>query len=636
MSEERKGWREYWSAKSWQAKCATLVALVLALFQIYTAVFGSFDALIQRAIHLGLGLILLFLVRPGLILKKGKAGPSWLDWVFLILSGTATAFLACNYDWVTEQRFPFITALSPWEMGLGIAMVLIVLEATRRMFNKGLFFVVLAFLIYPLLGPYLWGPFHTSAVTFKDMIDFNYLSLGGIFGIPLGVSATEIALFVIFGAVLLHTGGAMLFSNLATTLTGNMVGGPAKVAVVASSLMGTITGSGAANVATTGVVTIPMMKRAGYRPEFAGAVEAVASTGGQIMPPVMGAAAFVMSAFSGIPYSTIIYYALFPAVLYYISVFITVDLEARRHRLPGLKVDITPGQTMRDYGHMLIPLALLIYMLVAGYSPSMAGGVGVISALVICQFRKTTRLNLAGILEALESGCKGMLIVTISTAAAGIIVGSVDLTGLGNRLGTAFVDLAGGHLLLGLFMAMIIALILGAGMPTTPAYIVQVATVIPALVALGLPAHVAHLFAFYFSCLSLISPPVAAAAFTAAAIAGADGWKTGWTATRIGIVAFVVPFMFAYDQSLLMEGPVGKMILDMSTAVLGAGCFAVAGVGYLMGKINIYERALAFGIGILLIMPVKSYSLAGLALFGLLVLWQLYRKRISPQTVNPE
>ncbi|MCB2190132.1 MAG: TRAP transporter fused permease subunit [Deltaproteobacteria bacterium] len=636
MIEQRKSWREYWGGKSWEAKCATLVALVLALFQIYTALFGAFDALIQRSIHLGLGLILLFLVRPGLIKAKSKPRPSWLDWIFLAFSAAATAYLVFNYDWVTEERFPLISKLSAWEMILGIAVVLIVLEATRRMFNKGLFFVVLAFLLYPFAGPYLWGAFHTSPLTFSDIVDFNYLSLGGIFGIPLGVSATEIALFVIFGAVLLHSGGAKLFSNLATTLTGNMVGGPAKVAVVASSLMGTITGSGAANVATTGVVTIPMMKNAGYRPEFAGAVEAVASCGGQLMPPVMGAAAFVMSAFSGIPYSTIIYYALFPAVLYFISVFITVDLEARKHRLPGLKVDVTPSQTMRDYGHMLIPLGLLVYMLVAGYTPSLAGGVGVVSALVICQFRPTTRLNAAGILDALEAGCRGMLIVTISTAAAGIIVGSVDLTGLGNRLGTVFVDLAGGHLLLGLLMAMVIALVLGAGMPTTPAYIVQVATVIPALMAMGLPAHVAHLFAFYFSCLSLISPPVAAAAFTAAAIAGADGWKTGWTATRIGIVAFVVPFMFAYEQSLLLEGPIGKMALDMSTAIVGAGCFAVSGVGYLLGKLNAPERGLAFVIGILLIMPVKAYSLVGLALLALLVLWQLYRRKKSPLTVIPE
>ena len=633
MSVERKPWREYWGAKSWQAKTATLLAAVLAAFQVYTALFGAFDALIQRSIHLGLGLMLLFLVRPGLIKKKGGPGPSWLDWVMVGFSALATGYLVFNYDWVMDERFPLITKLSWYEILLGLGTVAVVLEATRRMFNKGLLIVVLAFLVYPFVGPYLWGVFHTSPITFSDMLDFNYLSLGGIFGIPLGVSATEIALFVIFGAILLHSGGALLFSNLATALTGNMTGGPAKVAVVASSLMGTITGSGAANVATTGVVTIPMMKKAGYKPEFAGAVEAVASCGGQLMPPVMGAAAFVMSAFSGIPYSTIIYYALFPAVLYFLSVFITVDLEARKHNLPGLDAGITPRQTMKDYGHMLIPLGLLIYMLVGGYSPSLAGGVGVISALIICQFRPKTRLNLAGILAALEAGCRGMLIVTISTAAAGIIVGSVDLTGLGTRLGTAFVDLAGGHLFLGLFMAMIIALVLGAGMPTTPAYIVQVATVIPALTALGLPPHVAHLFAFYFSCLSLISPPVAAAAFTAAAIAESDGWKTGWTATRIGMVAFVVPFMFAYDQSLLLEGPVGKMILDMFTACLGAGCFAVAGVGFLLAPLPLYMRGLAFAIGVLLIMPAKLYSLVGLALLAVLIFVQ-FQKRRSLQTLS--
>ncbi|RJX36433.1 MAG: TRAP transporter fused permease subunit [Desulfarculus sp.] len=629
---ETKSWREYWGSKTWQQRVATAVATVLAVFQIYTALFGAFDALIQRGIHLGLGLMLLFLIRPGLLRRRGAPGPSWLDWLIVVFAAVATGYLVANYDWVMEERFPFITKLAWYEKALGIGTIIVVLEATRRMFNKGLFFVVLGFLLYPFLGPYLMGPFHTSPITWIDLVDFNYLSLGGIFGIPLGVSATEIALFVIFGAVLLHSGGALLFSNLATALTGSLTGGPAKVAVVASALLGTITGSGAANVATTGVVTIPMMKRAGYRAEFAGAVEAVASTGGQLMPPVMGAAAFVMSAFSGIPYSTIIYYALFPAILYFLSIFTTVDLEARRLRLAGLATEATPLQTLRDYGHMLIPLGLLIYMLVSGYTPSMAGAVGVVSALVICQLRTTTRLNLAGVLAALEDGCKGMLIVTISTAAAGIIVGSVDITGLGNRLGTAFVSLAGGHLLVGLFMAMIIALVLGAGMPTTPAYIVQVATVIPALITLGLPPHVAHLFAFYFSCLSLISPPVAAAAFTAAAIAGSDGWKTGWLATRIGLVAFVVPFMFAYEQSLLMEGPVGTMILDMSTACLGAGAFALAGVGFLFRPLQWFERVLAFIAGVLLIAPSKYYSLAGLAVLAALLGAQ-YHSRLQAKKI---
>jgi TRAP transporter 4TM/12TM fusion protein len=526
-----------------------------------------------------------------------------------------------------EERFPLITDLHWYEFGLGVAVIILVLESTRRMFNKGLLFVVLAFLAFPFIGPYLTGPFHTMSIGWKDLVDFNYLSLGGIYGIPLGVSATEIALFVIFGAILLHSGGAALFSSLATSLTGGMVGGPAKVAVVASSLMGTITGSGAANVATTGVVTIPMMKRAGYRPEFAGAVEAVASTGGQLMPPVMGAAAFVMAAFSGIPYSTIIYYALFPAVLYFLSVFVTVDLEARKLNLPGMPPDATAAEILKDYGHMLVPLAILVYMLVAGYTPRLAGGLGVVSAVVFSWLRPKTRMSLATLMAALEDGCKGMLIVTISTAAAGIIVGSVDMTGIGNSLGTAFSNLAGGHLFLGLAMAMVLAFILGAGMPTTPAYIVQVATVIPALVAMGLPEHVAHLFAFYYSCLSLISPPVAAAAFTAAAISGSDGWKTGWVATRIGLVAFVVPFMFAYDQTLLLEGKTLDIVVDIFTACLGAASFALAGVGYLFRHQNLLERILVFVAGLLLVFPEKLYSLAGLALLCLLLIPQILARK---------
>lgn len=627
-------WKEYWDKKAWEQKLAALVAVVLAVFQVYTALFGAFEDLVQRCIHLGLGLMLLFLTRPGPIFRKGRPSPSWLDWMFLLLSVLCTGYLILKLDWVKMERFSLVTPLFWYEILLGLGTVLVVMEATRRMFKKGLFFVVLAFLCYPFVGPYLMWPLHHPPIAWLDLVDHLYLSLGGIFGIPLAVSATDIALFVIFGAIILHTGGAKLFSNLATAITGRMVGGPAKVAVLASSLMGTVTGSGAANVATTGVITIPMMKKAGYKPEFAGAVEAVASTGGQIMPPVMGAAAFVMSAFSGIPYSTIIYYALFPAVLFYLSIFITVDLEARHLNLPGLSPDSSVKQTIIDNGHMLIPVAVLVGFLAAGFTPRLAGAWGVLSALAVSMLRKTTRLNLAGLVAALEDGCKGMLIVTISTAAAGIIVGVVDITGLGNRMGTAFVDLAGGHLFLGLLVAMCVGLVLGAGMPTTPAYIVQVATVIPALMAMGLAPEVAHLFAFYFACLSLISPPVAAAAFTAAAIAGSDGWKTGWLATRTGAVAFVVPFMFAYDQTLLMQGTFMEVAVDMFTACLGAGCFALGGVGYMFRHLKWFERLLAFGTGVLLITPEKSYSLIGIPLLALLLIGQFYHAMKAKKAIQ--
>jgi len=620
-------WKEYWQQKTWEQKISALTAQTLAFFQIYTSLFGALDSLLQRSIHLGLGLLFLFLIRPGLAKRKRLASPSWLDWIAIFLVIAATGYQIARYDWLVGERFPLITDLFWYEIVLGIGIIFIVLEATRRLFNKGLFIIALVFLFYPFVGPYLGGIFHTSSVTWMDIIDFNYLSLGGIYGIPLGVSATEIALFVIFGSILLHSGGALLFSNLAMAIAGSMVGGPAKVAVMASALMGTVTGSGAANVATTGVVTIPMMKRAGYRPEFAGAVEAVASTGGQLMPPVMGAAAFVMAAFSGIPYSTIIYYALLPALLFFLSVFITVDLEARRLKLPGIEPDITAKETIKNYGHMLIPLCILIYILVAGYTPRLAGGWGVISAIVFSQLRSTTRMGLPGLMAALEDGCKGLLIIIVSTAVAGIIVGAVDLTGLGARLGTAFIDLSGGHLLPALFMAMVISLILGAGMPTTPAYIVQVATVVPALTAMGLAENAAHLFAFYFACLSLISPPVAAAAFTAAAIAGSDGWKTGWVATRTGAVAFVVPFMFAYDQSLLLQGPALKIIVDFLTACLGAACFAMSGVGFFLRNLRWVERLLAAFLGIALIMPDKRISLVGGLLLALYVTVLFYSQR---------
>jgi TRAP transporter 4TM/12TM fusion protein len=598
------------------------VSVILAVFQVYTALMGAFDSLIQRAIHLGLGMILTFLIYPGLVKRKGRFDPSWLDWSMIVFFTVSSAYLILNYDWIMEERFPFITQVIWYEKVLGVGTILLVLEATRRLFNRGLLIVVVVFLIYPLIGSYLPYAFHTSPYTWVTLVDFNYLSLSGIYGIPLGISATEIALFVIFGAILMHSGGSMLFNNLAVSLTGKMVGGPAKVAVVASALMGTITGSGAANVATTGAVTIPMMKRAGYRPEFAGAVEAAASTGGQIMPPVMGAAAFVMAAFSGIPYSTIIYYAIFPAILYYMSVFITVDLEARRTRLRGVEPESTVLDTIKDYGHMLIPLVILVYFLVSGYTPRLAGGLGVVTAVAAAQIRRTTRMSLADLMRSLEDGCKGMLIVMISTAAAGIIVGSVDVTGLGNRLGTVFIDIAHGYLFIGLIMAMLIALVLGTGMPTTPAYIVQVATVIPALRAMGLQDYVAHLFAFYFSCLSLITPPVAAAAYTAAAIANSDGWKTGWISTRLALVGFVVPFMFAYDQTLLLQGAFWEVVLDVSTACLGTACFAMAGVGFLKRPFKSYERLLAFAAGFLLVVPQKNASLAGLILMAVVVVTQ--------------
>lgn len=598
------------------------MAVSLAVFQVYTALFGALDALMQRSVHLGLGLVLVFLVHAMAKKEDGRAAPGWLDWSCVGLTVAIIGYLLARYDWITVERFTLITPLSWYEKVLGLGAILLVLEAARRVVSPGLFYVVIAFLLYPFLGPYLPGALHTAPISWTELVDFDYLSLGGIFGIPLGVSATEIALFIIFGAILMRSGGSYLISNVAAVLAGRAVGGPAKVAVVGSSLMATISGSGTANVATTGSVTIPMMKKAGYSPSFAAAVEAVASTGGQVMPPVMGAAAFVMSAFSGIPYATIIRYAIFPAVLYYISLFITVDLEARRLKLPGMEPETTFKATLRDYGHMILPIGVLVYLLVAGYTPRLAGGFGIVAAIAASQIRPTTRLSLPGVLAALEDGARGMLIVVTSTAAAGLIVGTVDLTGLGQRLGSAFINLAGGNLFLGLILGMGIALLLGLGMPTSPAYIVQAATVIPALIALGLPQYAAHLFAFYYSCLAIITPPDASAAYAAAAIAGADGWKTGWLATRLGLVAYIIPFMFAYNQALLLVGPWWEVLVTAFTACLGVWCLAAAGEGYLLRALNCFERVLCGIAAALLIAPSLTLALPGGAALAWLLLAQ--------------
>jgi len=610
-------WASYWATKSFKNKVVAVVGIILSVFQLYTAIFGAFDSIIQRSIHLGLALIIIFL----LYTYKGRK--VIINWALAILSIVVMGYLLINYDWIVVERFSLITPLFWYESFLGLVFILMVLEVTRKVVGGGLFVLAIVFLLYPLIGPHLPGVFHSSQIRFSELIDFNYLSLGGILGIPLGISATEIAPFIIFGAILLRTGGTDLITNIASVLASRMAGGPAKVAIIASSLMGTITGSGTANVATVGTLTIPIIKKAGYSATFAAAVEAVASTGGQIMPPVMGAAAFVMSGFTGISYAKIMVYAIFPAILYYLSLFFTVDIEARRLNLKGVEPDTTLKETLRNYGHMIFPIIILVYLLVAGYTPRLAGGYGALSAIAFSFLRSTTRPNLPKLLDALEAGAKGMLIVIVSTAAAGIIIGSVDLTGLGQRVSNAFMDLAGGYLFLGLCMAMVIALLLGCGMPTTPAYIVMVATVIPGLINMGLPIYVAHMFAFYFACMSLITPPVAPTAYTAAAIAEADGWKTGWIAFRLALVGFIVPFLFAYSPTLLLVGKWWEVLLSVVTACIGVYLLAITGEGFFLKPLRWFERIIA-GVGaICLIVPSVVLIIPGIVCFTWLLGIQL-------------
>lgn len=616
-------WQEFWGTRPFHLKLSLAVSTALCLFHLYTAIFGTLDALAQRGVHLGLGLIVVFLVTARGKSKSGAPRPAWYDWLLIAFAIVGVGYVLTNYGWVTAERFTFITPLHWYEIVFGLCTILAVLFACTRVISMGMLYCVLGFVAYPLVGPYLPGVFHSTSHSVFDLIDFFYLSLGGIFGIPLSVSATDIALFVIFGAVLMKTGGSTLISNIAMAFAGRMTGGPAKVAIVGSSFFGSITGSTSANVATVGSITIPMMKKAGYKPSFAAAVEAVASCGGQMTPPVMGACAFVMSGFSGIPYVTILKYALFPAVLYYFSLFATVHIEAKKLGLRGVDTGITIRQTLREYGHMIIPVAVLLYLLIAGYSPRFAGGYGILAAIAASQFRRATRLNIIGLLSAFEVGARNILIVLSSTAAAGLIVGSVDVTGFGQRISSAFVGIVGGSLFAGLMLGFVISFLLGLGMPTTPAYIIQAATVIPALVALGLPNYAAHLFAFYYSCLALITPPDATAAYTAASIAGADGWKTGWLATRMATVAFVIPIMFAYNHALLLVGPWYVVLATVVAALAGIWCLAVAGENYFERPLKPIDRIIALVAALFLISPSWVLVLIGAGCFAWLLKMQI-------------
>jgi TRAP transporter 4TM/12TM fusion protein len=628
----RESLRDYCARKRGVFGIIAFIAVFLSVFQLYTGLYGTFDALMQRTIHLGLALLLVFLTKPFTKNKEGRTKPGFLDIAAILATLAGLGFIFVQYDWINTQRFALISPLSTLEVISSIITILVVLESARRVVGMGLVGVVIGFLVYPFFGPHLPGILHSAPISLKELLDFQYLGLSGIFGIPLGISATEIALFIIFASVITKSGIAILLNNFAVALTGKYRGGPAKIAVVASSLMGTITGSGTANVVAIGSITIPMMKKAGYKSHFAAAVEAVASTGGQIMPPVMGAAAFVMSAFTGIPYITITFYALFPAILYYAALFFMIHLEAVRYNMGGVKSEDTLKRTVFDYGHMIIPVILLILLMVVGYTPRFAAGSATLAALVMAQLRKTTRLSVADVLEALEEGGKSLLMVAVATAAAGIIVGVVDLSGLGQRFGSGLLALSGGKLLPALILTMILAIILGMGMPTTAAYVVQASTVIPALIFMGLQPIVAHMFAFYFACLSLITPPVAITAYAAAAIAGSNMWLTGWTAFRLGIVGFIVPFMFAYGPSILLIGSLSDIVLTIATALVGVAVLATGVSGYLLCTLTIGERVLAIVAAMLLIAPSVQLILPGLALVASLALIQ--RKRLQRAAVR--
>jgi TRAP transporter 4TM/12TM fusion protein len=603
---------------------AGAIAVAMSLYHMGVAAFGPPEAMVFRGTHLLFALTLVFLLFP---LRPGApALVRALDFVLLALGWGAVLHIFIGYEAFTN-RIIYIDELTVRDKTFAIVCVAVVLEGTRRVIGLALPLTAVAFLVY--------AGFFTG-VKFPVLLEQLYYSTEGIFGSTLGVSASYVMLFVVFGAFMERSGTGQLFMDFAMSLTGRQAGGPGKVAVVSSSLFGTVSGSAVANVMVDGPITIPLMKRTGFRPPFAAAVESVASTGGQLMPPVMGAAAFVMAEFLAVPYAQVALWAAIPALLYYVAVFSAVHFEAKRHGLAGVPREEVPLliKVLAVRGHLFIPILIILVGLFLGYSAPLAALVAALACLPVALLRASTRggIGWKSVLSALEEGARNTLAVAMACACAGIVIGCVTITGLGITFTQIVIALAQNSLVLALVLTAMAGIVLGMGMPTTPAYIVMVSLLVPAIVKLGAVTPAAHMFAFYFAILSAITPPVALAVFAAAGLAKADMWASGFAAMRAAAPAYIIPFMFVYEPALLMIGGDWLATLHAAlTATAGSVLIAAGFFGYLLRPASMWQRVALVAAALLLIKPGWITDLLGFGLAALVwsVQWAEGRRLAS-------
>lgn len=572
------------------------VAIGLSVFHLYTSLRGTLPAWQHRAVHLCLGLILLFALYP----FNKKKGFGIFDLIPLLITVSILGFVLMDYPGQElRQGIP-----NQLDVIFGTLLIFLVIEGARRTNGNAMAIVSVFFLAYIFIGPYFPGILSHQGYRYVKMIDQMFNGTVGIFGVPLYVSSTVLILYVIWGSFLMKSGAGDFFTNLALSVTGHKKGGPALAAVLSSAMVGSITGNGAANVAITGSFTIPLMKRIGYKSDFAAAVEAVASQGGQIMPPIMGAAAFIMAEYIGIPYIRVATYAAIPAVLYFIIAGVIIYLQASKRNLGGLLKKDLPKTwvTFRSGFYFFIPIVFIVVMMARGSSPMKAGFWAVFLTIGLSYLNKVNHLSFIDILGCLEKGAKTAVPVIVACAAAGIIVGSISLTGLGIRFSRFAVDISGGNLYIMLFMIMLASIILGMGMPTSSAYIVLAVLGTPPLINLGVNRVAAHMFVLYFGIISGLTPPVAITAYTAAGIADSNPNKTALLSTKIGIGGFLLPFMFVINPELLLQSSdVLRTVLVIITSLTGCIAFAIFMQGYLFTNLSILSRVGFLATGIMLI-----------------------------------
>ncbi|HOO62478.1 MAG TPA: TRAP transporter permease [Synergistaceae bacterium] len=596
--------------QGWQYWLVALLAISASLFHLYTGAFGLFFAMKQRAIHwLFMGTII-FLLYP-CSKKRPRNRIDFWDWILAGLLITGCVYILLNWAAITDR------AGNPTrpDIILGSIMIVLVIEATRRTVGWPLPIVAIVALLYSFFGPWLPTMLAHRGFPLEDLAPYQYLTTDGIFGVPLGVSASFIFLFVLFGAFLNVSGAGQFFIDLALALTGKSRGGPAKAAVVSSALMGSVSGSSVANTVTTGSFTIPLMKSVGYPAHFAGAVEAASSTGGQIMPPVMGAAAFVMAQFLGISYWSIVTAAAVPALLYFFSIFAMVHFRAGRENIQGIPLEKLPKvkEVFRKGWHLLLPVIVLIVFLALGYSAIKAVFWSIVLLVVASWIGpREHRVTPQRLVQALIEGGIAAVEVAAACACSGIIIGVVGITGLGLAFTSFIIGMSHGILWLALILTMIASIILGMGLPTTAKYIILSTLAAPAIHKMGVPMMAAHLFILYYGVIADVTPPVALAAYAGAGIAGSNAMRTGFTALGLALAGFIVPFMFAYNQALLLQGPLLSILISTGTAILGVIALAAAVQGFFMARLNMFERFFFAGIAVMLIHPNIFTDMAGL------------------------
>jgi len=624
------------SERTWLGTVVAVIAAAFSLFHLWTSYGGTLATLQQNYIHLSFALTLIFMTQPAWGERSRFARFRWLVDGPLVVGSIAIGYYpAINFLDIAERGAGDPTTVG---VALGVVAIVLVIDATRRMIGWALPALAILFLIYGFLGPYFPGAFGHRGYDLERIAATLYLTTSGISGTPLQVSATYVAIFVIFAAFLDVSGAGKFFIEWSYSALAWLRGGPAKVAIIASALMGTVSGSAVANVAATGTFTIPIMKRAGVRPAFAGAVEAAASSGGQIMPPVMGAAAFIMVEIMGVSYTQIMAAAVLPGILYFLAVFAMVDFEVAKLGIRGLPRAELPNSWIifKQGWHLLAPLVLLIYLLViVEYTPTKSAFFAVVAVIASSALRRATRMGPRKLWTALQRGGKSMLEVAAACSCAGIIIGILMLTGLALRLSSIMVDMSGGELFPLMLVTMVVSLLLGMGLPTSAVYVVLAILVVPAMTKIGVDLMAAHMFVFYFGVLANVTPPVAIAAYTGAGIAGSNPTTTGIIAFRIALAGFILPFMWVYNPALLMNGSPTQIIFAVISGVVGIVTLASAVQGYLFGaNARIYQRVLLFAAALALIKPGLLSDFAGLGLLAVVLATRFFLHRDSPRLVS--